>query len=258
MKFKREDVGLYFALGLVGAGMGLLVGAFIASRRGGSMPSYIPRGEVADEDWNETAKAADKSLHKLVREIPRKKKRVKKAENEFLVELDAFIKEYEPTTIQIEMVKSKLLTLDELRETMIKEELVKQKEPYNYNQPYLEDDKPDLADLAKLPEDEDVVDDRYKILMGPPKRKSPKNMRVIYFDQKDSIFYTMTRKKQPVPVGSITEFISEEAWEIMLPYMLSGFAPLFVNDLSNAKYYRFELVPEDAEESLGHKDASYE
>jgi hypothetical protein len=40
--------------------------------------------------------------------------------------------------------------------------------------------------------------------------------------------------------------------------MLSGFAPLFVSDLTNAKYYRFEIVPEDVEESSGHEDASYE
>ena len=33
MIFKKEDLGLYFALGLTGAGIGLLVGAFVASKQ---------------------------------------------------------------------------------------------------------------------------------------------------------------------------------------------------------------------------------
>ena len=32
MKFKREDIGLYFALGLAVGGFGLLLGALIAAR----------------------------------------------------------------------------------------------------------------------------------------------------------------------------------------------------------------------------------
>lgn len=260
MKIKKEDIGLYFALGLVGAGVGLLVGAYIASKRGGSIPSYIPEGTVydkekgrfvIDEEWGEAVveKRLEKMAEKTDRKIPRKKKRVKKGQKKSDPELEAFIKEFEPSAIQIELVKNGLTTLEELEETILQEKLAEEKEPYNYNGPYLEDDKPDLSDLAKLPEDEETVDDRYVILRQPPKRKSPKNMRVIYFDSGDGSFYTMTRKKQPVPIGSITEFISEETWEVMLPYMLSGFAPLFVNDLTNAKYYRFEIVPEDLEES---------
>ncbi len=252
MKFKKEDVGLYFALGLVGAGMGLLVGAFIASRRGGPtvVNNYIPRGEVPDEEWNEEEK---EHAVKIARNFSRKKKSRKKAQIITSEELAVFIAEYEPTIIQIEMVKSGILTLDELERTLILEKAANEIEPYNYNEPYLED-KPELSDLAKLPEDEDVVDDRYKILTSPPKRKSPKNMRVVYFDQENAGFYTMTRQKQPVPLGSINEFISEETWEVMLPYMLSGFAPLFVSDLTNAKYYRFELVSEDEEEFLDDED----
>ncbi len=237
MKFKKEDVGLYFALGLVGAGMGLLVGAFIASRRGGSMPRYIP------EDYQE------KQIEKPAPKIPRVKKRVKKGKHIPDAALNAFIERYRPSTIQIELVKNGLLTLETLEDTLVREKLAEQKEPYDYNGPYLDDDKPELSNLIKLPEEEEVVDGRYQILRKPPKRKSPKNMRVIYFDQEDVSFYTMTRQKQPVPIGSIDEFVTEETWEVMLPYMLSGFAPLYVSDLKNAKYYRFEIVPEDTEDS---------
>lgn len=256
MKFKREDIGLYFALGLVGGGVGLLVGAFIASRREGTMPRYI-----SEDDWDDGPMVYDegKTSEEMTRKFPPKKKRVKKGQRADSQELKRFIREFDPSAIQIEMVRSGLLTIDELQDTMIQEEIAKTKEPYNYTGPYLlDEDKPDLADLATLPEDEEPIDDRYQILQKPPKRKSPKNMRVVYFDQEDGSFYTMTRQKQPVPLGSINEFISEETWEVMLPYMLSGFTPLFINDLQTAKYYRFELVPEDEEDPLGHNDGTYE
>jgi hypothetical protein len=259
MKIKKEDFGLYFALGLVGAGMGLLVGAYVASRRQrGPLLSYLSEDV---EEWDEEAeKAADKTLQK----ISRKKNRVKKGQIKArpfsdvvtLDELDAFTRKYNPTAIQIEMVKSGVVTLDELEDMMMKEELAKHKAPYDYTQPYLdEDEKPELSDLSKLPEEEGVIDDRYQILQEPPKNKHKKSLRVVYFDAEDGKFHTITRQKRPVPVASIKEFITEETWEVLLPYMVSGFAPLFVDDLKTAKWYRFELVPEDLEDS-SEDDAS--
>ena len=244
MKFKKEDVGLYFALSLVGSGTGLLIGAFIASRRGAVAPTYVPSIE----------EQADAIVQEFTPKKSRKKKPVKKGEKKVDKELEDFIKAFSPSNIQIEMVKSGILTIDELQDTMIQEEIAKQKEPYSYSRQYHDDEKPDLSELARLPEDEEPVGGRYQILQQPPKRKSPKNMRVVYFDQEDGDFYTMTRRKQPVPLGSINEFVSEETWEVMLPYMLGGFAPLFVSDLKNAKWYRFEIVPEDEEESSDDND----
>jgi len=266
MKIKKKDFGLYFTLGLVGAGMGLLVGAYVASRRqGGPLLSYLSEDA---EEWDPIAEQADEAYDRVTHgksdpKIPRKKKRVKKGGVKLpdtikVDALDTFTRKYNPTPIQIEMVKSELITLDELEAMLMKEELAKHKEPYNYTQPYLDDDKPELSDLSKLPEEEEVIDDRYQILQEPPKNKHKKSLRVVYFDAEDGMFHTMTRQKQPVPVASIKEFITEETWEVMLPYMVTGFAPLFVNDLQTAKWYRFEIVPEDEEESSGHEDASYE
>lgn len=261
MKFKKEDVGLYFALGLVGAGVGLLIGAYIASRRGRATTVvnnlYIPEGMTYDEKKDIFVLEEEEPI---AQKFPRKKNRVEKAQEDHerarqeakkvdSPQLKGFIVEYRPSSIQIEMVRSGVITLDELRETMLQEELAEAKEPYNYNGPYHEDDKPELSELAKLPEDEEIIDDRYEILQKPPKRKSKKNVRTIFFDQEDGTFYTLTRQGAPVPIAQIDEFISEETWEILLPYMLSGFDPLFVNDLSNAKYYKFELIPEDTEAS---------
>jgi hypothetical protein len=255
MKIKKEDLGLYFALGLVGAGMGLLVGAFVASRRQGGPVPILDRADA----WSKTLED-EKESDKVARKFSRKEKSVKKAgkidipklkrQSELFKkqQLEEFIVKYEPSAIQIEMVKNDLVTLEELEDMMMKEELAKHKEPYDYTEPYLENDKPELSELSKLPEEEDVIDDRYQILQESPKHKSPKNMRVVYFDGEDGSFHTMTRQKRPVPITSIKEFITEETWEVMLPYMISGFAPLFVNDLQTAKWYRFELIPEDVEE----------
>jgi hypothetical protein len=241
LKFKREDLGLYFALGLVGAGTGLLVGAFIASRRGGLVPVNIPPMEPA--------------MEVTVKKIPRKKFSEKKGKKELTPEMKAFIDKYEPTKIQIEMVKNGYLTLESLEETMIKEELAKHKPPVGYYKRYLEDEeKPDLEELALLPDDLEMVDDRYKILEGPHPGKPVKSLRVVYFDPEDESFFTMTRRKDLIPADSVEEFISEETWDVMLPYMLSGFAPLYVDDMQTARHYRFELVPEESEESSENDD----
>lgn len=237
MKFRREDIGLYFTLGLVGAGVGLLVGAFIASRR---------EGPVLTED--DILPPIDPEIEVTVKKIPRKKFSKKKGKEELSEELKDFIEKYEPTKIQIEMVKNGYLTLDDLEDTMIKEELAKHKPPVGYHQTYsYEDDKPDLEELAQLPDDLEVIDDRYKILEAMSD-KPAKSLRVVYFDQKEGDFYTMTRKKDMIPVD-LEEFITENTWDTMLPFMLSGFAPLYVDDLETARHYRFELVPEEREDS---------
>ena len=88
MKFKREDIGLYFALGLVGAGAGLLVGAFVASKLMGPEPIYIPEMEDDYEEY----------LKKIEPKISRVKKSEEKEEE--WPELEEFIVEYEPNSVQ--------------------------------------------------------------------------------------------------------------------------------------------------------------
>lgn len=246
MKFKREDVGLYFSLSLLGAGVGLLVGAYIASRMEGDEELV----EFVVQEENLTPK------------IPRKKKPRKKGKKELTSEQKTFVEQWAPSPVQIEMLRNGIVNMDELENILLKEELAKEKEPYDYRGEYTMyeiDPKPDLEDLAKLPEDEGLVDDRFEFYQGEfPKegghpKKFERNKVTIFYDPDGEDFFRLSRKNTPVPIGSLDTIMSEEAWESLKPYLLSGFSPIFVDDTKTNKYYQFEVVdreevPIDADE----------
>lgn len=244
MKFKREDIGLYFALGIGGAGVGLLIGALVASKMTPPEPLIVP---WLDNDEPEEVKITPKKISRV-------KKMTKK---ELTPEVETFIEEFSPSAIQIEMLKKDLISIDELRAVILKQQLAKAKKPYDYSGPYRDDDKPDLADLVDLPDEEiedfGIVDGRYHIRSDAPPEKDPKRLRVMYYDADDDVFYTMTRRGRPVPAG-IEGVISEEAWITMMPYLVNGSAPLYVDDLETVKFYRFELLPLDEEELADEDD----
>ena len=246
MKFKKSDLGLYFASSLVGAGAGLLTGAFIASRMTGPA-FYVPEEETWDEQVTRLQALGDPPEKIAVEKKPRKTTVKIKVQDD--PELAAFIAEWEPSTIQIEMVKKGLVTLDALEELLVKEAAAKEIEPYNYSHPYFDgDDKPELSDLTTLPEEEPVVDDRYQILRDPPAEKDAKSKRIIYWDAEDDSFYTLTRKKQPVPTD-LRGTISDETWVAMVPYFDKGYNCLYVDDLESSRFYQFVVVPDDMEDS---------
>jgi hypothetical protein len=238
VKFKKEDIGLYFALSLVGAGAGLLVGALIAAKLTGPEPIFVP--EWDDEDESEEVSAP---------KISRLEKLEKK--DQISEDLETFIKKYEPSAIQIEMIKNDLITIEDLKESLIKEELVKQKKPYNYSTEYMyeEDDKPDLEELAQLPDEIEIIDERWQISSEQSTAKSNKNLRMVYYDVVDEVFFIMSRHGQPVPLTSVEEVVPNAVWYVVEPYLMSGMGPIFVNDLETVKHFQFEAVSEDLEES---------
>ncbi|MCK4787430.1 MAG: hypothetical protein KAV87_26970 [Desulfobacteraceae bacterium] len=242
MKFKKEDMGLYFALGLVGAGAGLLIGALIAARLMGPEPIYIP--EMDEEEWDQEA---EMEAHKTIQKIAR----VKKSQKQGLTkEMEEFIITYQPTAIQIEMVKNNLLTLDDLKDVLVLEKVAEQQEPYNYNTVYLEkDDKPDLDELAQLPDEIEIIEERWQISSEQTEAKSKRNLRRVFYDAFDDEFFTLSRQDHPIPVGSINDYIPNEVWEVVEPYLMSDMGPIFVNDLETTKHFKFEVVPEDTEDS---------
>lgn len=267
MKFKKSDLGLYFASSLVGAGAGLLVGAFVASRLTGPEPIYLPDEEKYTRSSAEISfrrvrpRKNDKFEQQVVNAAEKfptgkktRKKTIKiKAQDD--PELAEFIAEWEPSTIQIEMVKTGLITQEDLQELLIKEELAKETEPYNYSAPYV--DKPELADLTKLPEEEEIVDDRYQILRDPPADKDVKTVREVYWDPEDDTFYTLSRNKTPVP-ADLRGMISEETWDVLVPYFDKGYEALYVDDLKSARFYRFIAVDWESEESQTNDNESDE
>lgn len=259
MKFKKSDLGLYFASSLVGAGVGLLVGAVIASRIAGPEPIYIPEpveDPVTKRNQMEDVGAyLDEQAEKNAR-VKKTRKTSTKIKVQDDPELAAFIAEWEPSTIQIEMVKTGLVTLAALEEALIKERAAKEAEPYNYSAVYY-DDKPELVDLAKLPEEEELIDGRYQILREPPAEKDVRNLREIHWDPEDDTFYTETRRKQPVPID-LRGTISDETWVTLVPYFDKGYSTLYVDDLETSRFYKFVVVPEDMEDSSDNdRDSDY-
>lgn len=267
MKFKKEDLGLYFALVLVGGGAGLLIGALLAARLASSKPLYIPEEEDEEawenddieEEWDEDA---EESAPKIARREKSEKQILSHYQKKhFITEeeaaakealLAAFIVEFQPSAIQIEMVKNDLLTMDELKEVLILEEVTRQREPYNYNAKYLEvEDKPDLEDLAQLPDEIEVIEERWQISSEQTTGKSKKNLRKVFYDSEDDSFFTMSRQDHPIPVGSVNDFIPNGVWAVVAPYLLSDMGPIFVNDLETPKHFKFEIVSgsEDTEDS---------
>jgi hypothetical protein len=248
VKFNKEDMGLYFALGLVGAGIGLLVGVYVAAKLSAGR-DYIPQ----DEEWDE---AAETAASYSVPKIPRMKKLEKKDPNEISEELAAFIAEYQPNAIQIEMIKRELLTFDEVREALVLEETAKMRPPQSYHKYVPEEhDKPDLADLVVLPDEVEIIDNRWEISTEIAKSKSTKNIRMVYYDNIDDDFFIQSRQGRLIPLGSPTELVSDEVWNTIEPYLNSGMGPIYVNDLESPKHFLFEVVSEDLEDSSTDGDA---
>ncbi len=230
MKFKREDIGLYVTCTLAGAGVGLLAGTLVASRVSGPMPLVVP--DWSDDDSYEEPK-------KKPKKNTRKKKSRKKVSETLDPEMLEFIDEFNPSTIQVEMLKNGLIDIEELKQTLLEENLAKEREPYDYAIQYRDDDKPDLAELTTLPEEEDPVDGRWQI----HREIDPTvNLRKpMFYDVMDNAFYVLTRNNKPVPT-SLHGTISDEAWEVLRPYLLEGWPTLYVEDLEKDIFYQFEAV----------------
>jgi len=247
MKFKREDIGLYFALGLVGAGAGLLVGVFVASKLAGPEPIYIPE----DDEWDyEPEEITDKITKKISRV------KISEEKEEEWPELDDFILEYEPNTVQIAMIKSGVLTMDEVRDAIQKEQMAKAMTPRDYSKVY-RDDKPDLEVLVQMPDEPDIIDDRWEISNKMSPNKSERNMKWIYVDLEAEDYFVKTKRGAMVAMGSLKSTISDEAWYLVEKYLVYDLGPIFVNDLHSPKHYRFEAL-ERAEDLSIEDDGAYD
>jgi hypothetical protein len=246
MKFRKEDVGLYLAAGLAGGGLGLLVGALVASRL--AEPIYIPEEELENDPVADRYQVpnVEKYLNeKIAGEKKPRKKRIKfKAEDD--PDLAAFIAEWEPSTIQIEMLKTGQATMEEVETVILDDRLSKEIEPYNYSAPYF--DKPDLSELVADPEDEEVIDDRYQLLQEAPPGKSTKSVRVIYYDRSDESWSARAKNGRPVPTN-LDKMRSPETEIMVKAYLEKDYEVLYVNDLETTKFYRFEVIPDDQEDS---------
>ena len=197
MKFNREDLGLYFATSLVGAGTGLLLGALIASRiqavRMARDMSYL------EEDWeapdihmetydDEFVVETEEQVSKAKVEKKEKKREFKLSKND-RTRLLALIDKYSPTPMQVSMVEGGVMSIDDLEVSLIEEEFdefmaneedddeelilaveevdeSEGLEPTDYNGQYRAyvDDKPEM-DALLLDDEEDWPPDAEKLLV---------------------------------------------------------------------------------------------
>ena len=256
IKFKKEDTGLYIALTLMGGGLGLLVGATVASRlvEPVYVPIPIPEKEKFDDDITGRGKTFDTKIARGKKSG--KQRAYSKPDSRETIALNEFIMRYGPSPIQIEMIKSGVLTMSEVEDALIKEELAKQKEPYNYNTVYREtDDKPDLDELAQLPDEIETIDDRWVISSEQTKEKSKKNIRQCFYDVRENSFFTTSKQGHDIPLGSVNDFIPDMVWDIVAPYLLSDMGPIFVNDLESPKHFEFNAVGTEEVEVSSADDA---
>jgi hypothetical protein len=244
VKFKKEDLGLYFAFSLVGAGTGLLIGVIISQKLTDPEPIYIPDGELPMWDHEEYVPP----------KIPRVKKSEKKRDvKEDNTELLDFIDEYSPTTIELAMLDKGMTTIAELKLDIEQRSGVEDAERTNYHGVYhigdLDEDKPDLEDLVDLPDEIEVIDERWEISSTMTPDKSRNNLRKIVWNSDKDSFFTESRSGDYVRMNGLENTITEEVWDAVAPFLLADMAPVFVNDMLSPKHYVFDRLSEDAEVS---------
>jgi hypothetical protein len=300
MRFKREDIGLYLATVLIGGGAGLLVGAFITARinkkQEEAEEELIPEEVTYDPDdppdhvkelekETEEEEEEDIPLKELKsKTLPKKKSSGKKRfrlSKEDRNELNRLSSQYVITGMQVELVESGIMSVDELGESLLEEEIIAEESlpievgnedgtPTDYNSPYRYNDlKPDMDDLLQKPDDdagprnlEDllvVVDERWEISLEPPVGKDEQQKRIIYFDPDDETVFTKTDGGDPVP-ADLRVITTPEVRDLVMPWLLfeEEMEVIYINDIRNKRTRWWEIVRIGSDEDTSeHDDASY-
>jgi len=238
MKFNKEDIGLYFALGLTGAGVGLLVGAFISSRitKKKNEIIVISEGEIdfeVDEEETDIPLEADED-----------------EDLEMEKELIALTERYSPNQMQLEMVRNGMYTVDQLEELLQSEE---DYEPTSYSKKYAH--KPDLKELVEeVDAPDDLIDDRWMIHVDAVEEGMPEPTLKFFYDSNDESFVLLSGRGNLVPMASLDSYISDECWEAARPLLLAGGnvdSFVFIEDYETERLFQINMLPEDMEELTG-------
>lgn len=292
MQFKREDLGLYFATALIGGGLGLLAGAFLTTRinkkreedfnaadaaRDESEEEYTdyyktevvgvrPELAEASQTIKEEVKKVEVLLENSTRgKIPGKQIEKHRMSREERIELQRLTKEYVVGDLQIKLVQEGTMTVEELEDALVEEELddqdldisvveiVDHVNRVDYSQQYRDGEKPDMAaylekpvnDLAPLEIDDLLVTvgERWEILLQPPEGKSPQQKRTVYFDPEDEGVFTKTKGGDMAP-ADLRVIASEEVRDIIMPWLLfeTEIETIYLNDIRNKKTRWYEIV----------------
>jgi len=250
MRFRKEDIGLYVTFSLIGAGIGLLSGAFISKKK-------LERTRIADLTPEEAEQQVEEMIEDSYRfPSPRIRERVIKMvseEDTYSEELEEFIndEDYNPTAMQIEMIHRGLVSIEEVKQSVV----VNTIEPQPYDEPYRmveeESNKPDLMEVLPQPEDIEPIDDIYQLSSTFPRGRDRSRITAIYYDHDDDTF-TRLEGEETRPLHSLDGIVNAKAWEIILTFLMSGTQTVFVKNLGTSRMHSFDLVPPDKElENVG-------
>ena len=273
MKFNKEDLGLYFALGLVCGGAGLMVGAFIASKLNRLAedeeellivePGEIKPTETEEEKRREAfMKDAEDAHQVMVREEgykskPKVKQRQLADEFDSIEEYERFIELYSPETIQLEMYRTGLVDFKQFEQMLIDKKVADEAEPYPYGSQYTPDidEKPDLDEVVASLEKErhEALNDRYLIFIPDPDEEVPESDLELFYDPVDKSVVKLSGRGHPIPIVDIEKYIDANIWEaVQMEFATNRL--IFVHDKHADKMYAFEAYGADEEEALSADD----
>lgn len=257
IKFVREDTGMYVAMALIGAGVGLLVGVAIDGYlRNRKLKKLIEDYSIEEE--NDSTDSISMDYEEVVDD-----KMLRERKNKSFWETPAgiaFLNEFEhqpPTIVQMKLVEANILSLDVLAEELNRlyetELHAAERDSFDYNKTYrtpvLEDEKPDsifdAIEASEIPYENprfkfSDYDDLDGLLIS----------NQFYFDWEDGTFTTYSAKGNPVHLdkSSIQKYFPLEVAEEIARRMEDD-SVIYVQDLELDKIYRVDLL-EDADDWL--------
>lgn len=250
MKFNKNDIGMYLGTTLLGASFGLLAGAMITAliqrrreRLWLEQEADEPEEEYDfenDEIWKEANEAYDR-LTGIYRESEEDLAEDMKLEEE----LAEFIETYNPNSMQIALVRSGTVEMEEMIKVLTDVDTPQ----IDYSKPYRKtieeyaasDDKPDLSTLTTMPEDEGVVNEHWKLSSTVPSHKRRDLIRNLYYDPEDEQFAKLHPNGELMPLLNLEDIVPDaEVVQMALMYFLEGIVPIFITDIRTNRVYCIE------------------
>lgn len=285
MKFNRDDLGLYFATTLAGAGTGLLLGALIASRiqavRMARDMSYLEEDweapDIHTETFDDEFVVETEEQVLLTKGVKKEKQRQFKLSKNDQARLLALIEDYSPTPMQVSLVEGGVMSIDDLEVSLVEEEFEEEDEddesslsvakvdegeglePVDYNGQYrtFVDEKPEMDELLvddqeNWPPDAEkllvVIDDRWEVRLDPPEGKHTKNKRVVHFNPITEETFTLTRQGSAVPANiasMMSQSVRDHLWNFLL---YETFEEVYVDDTTGARWFHIIRAEDESEE----------
>lgn len=264
MKLKKEDFGLYFALTLLGGGIGLLGGVIVSSKL---KPKEVTlTGTVVEYNkinkMGETFAPGSVDINYDAVEfrhgIDKAKKSVKKKSNkkEIPDDLAEFLEEWKPNNVQIQMLLSGAATIDEIKNVILQTQSIENAAgEYNYAKPYF-----DILQDTEVKSYESIINERYRLREDEPDDGDPKRLKVFYLNDDGQRFYRKTRNGATLDATKdVDKILDAKSQNLIKGFLMSGVhRTLFLEDTQTIKWWRFELIPlddqgdsDDVDEDIG-------